>query len=249
MKCLLRNNTPFPFDAVIVAGGCSRRLGFDKLSALLNGKTVLARSFESLRSVPGCEAVVVVCRQERRAEFAALLRQSSDSLVFADAGEERRDSVASGLESLIKRLARGVERLVAIHDAARPLACVEDISAVVTTAAHFGAAACATPLVDTLMRADANGNALVPVPRENIWAMQTPQVFRLGEISAAIAQAHSAGLALTDDVSAMLAAGHSVRLVPSSRWNPKITFESDLELAEALIVKQHACKEDREGGE
>lgn len=225
-----------PFDAVIVAGGSGSRMGFDKLAAPLGGQSVLALSVAAVASTPGCGAVVLVCRPERREEYAALAGPVAGGLLFADAGAERQDSVASGLARLAALPGRDAARLAAIHDAARPLVPAEAILAVVAEAARSGAAALAAPVADTLMRAGADGGALGPVPRENLWAMQTPQVFRLGLVTAALETARASGAAFTDDVSAVLAAGHPVRLVRNSAWNPKITYPPDLELAAALVA-------------
>lgn len=211
-------------------------MGADKLSAPLGGVPVLQLSAAAFLDTPGCARLVVVCQPPRIEEFRALLGPLASRALFAPAGELRQDSTASGLSLLLSLPSSDPGRLVAIHDAARPLVTPALIASVVAEAARHGAAACAVPVADTLMKAGPDAIAIEPVPRDGLWAMQTPQVFRLAQIAAALGAARAAGRVVTDEVSAMLAAGHPVRLVTHSGWNPKITYPPDLTLAEALLA-------------
>ena len=102
-----------------------------------------------------------------------------------------------------------------------------------------GAAACAHPVVDTLKRADAAGFSLPEkVSRDNLWGMETPQIFRLELLLQAYDYVKAHALVVTDEVSAVEAMGVPTRLV-SGGVNLKITLPGDLELAE-LIWKHRA---------
>lgn len=214
--------------AVIVAAGQSRRMGFDKLAAPLGGKPVLRRSVERLMDVPEIQRVVVVCGADR---FDSLLGGDFPKpITRVEGGAERQDSVFAGLESLDDG-----EQIVAVHDGARPLVEPADISSAIAVAAEHGAATLARPATETLKRADASGIVTGGVDREALWFTETPQVFRIGLLKQAYAAVIESGRRVTDEVSAVEALGEPVRIVASTRPNPKITVPADLDLAHALL--------------
>lgn len=216
------------FCAVIVAAGSSRRAGFDKLAAPLAGVPVLRRSVDAFVAA-GAAAVVVVCQPARWAETGLASASFPVPVSRVDGGAERQNSVAAGLAAL-----PAGTRMVAVHDGARPLITPEGIRACLAAAEETGAAACAHPVVDTLKRADAAGLALPEkVSRENLWGMETPQIFRLELLQRAYAHVAEAGLVVTDEVSAVETLGVATRLVQGGA-NLKITLPGDLELAELI---------------
>ena len=216
------------FCAVIVAAGSSRRAGFDKLAAPLAGVPVLRRSVDAFVAA-GCAAVVVVCPEERwravglaEAEFAVPVKR-------VDGGAERQNSVEAGLNALPEGT-----QWVAVHDGARPLITPEGIRACLQAAQTTGAAACAHPIVDTLKRADAQAHSLPErVSRDNLWGMETPQIFDLALLRRAYQDVAQQKLVVTDEVSAMECIGVPTRLVQGG-VNLKITLPGDLELAELI---------------
>ncbi len=216
------------FCAVIVAAGSSRRAGFDKLAAPLAGVPVLRRSVDAFVAA-GCAAVVVVCPEERwravglaEAEFAVPVKR-------VDGGAERQNSVEAGLNALPEGT-----QWVAVHDGARPLITPEGIRACLQAAQITGAAACAHPIVDTLKRADAQAHSLPErVSRDNLWGMETPQIFDLALLRRAYQGVAQQKLVVTDEVSAMECIGVPTRLVQGG-VNLKITLPGDLELAELI---------------
>ena len=221
------------FSAVIVAAGSSRRAGFDKLAAHLDGAPVLRRSVDAF-VVAGAAAVVVVCPESRWVETGLDTASFPVPVSRVDGGAERQDSVAAGLAAL-----PAGTRMVAVHDGARPLITPEGIRACLAAADETGAAACAHPVVDTLKRADSAGFSLPEkVSRDNLWCMETPQIFRLELLLQAYDYVKENELVVTDEVSAVEAMGVPTRLV-SGGVNLKITLPGDLELAE-LIWKHRA---------
>lgn len=221
------------FCAVIVAAGSSRRAGFDKLAAPLAGVPVLRRSVDAFVAA-GAAAVVVVCPQSRWEETGLSTADFPVPVMRVDGGAERQDSVAAGLAAL-----PAGTRMVAVHDGARPLITPQGIAACLQAAEATGAATCAHPVVDTLKRADAAGRALPEkVSRENLWGMETPQIFRLSLLLQAYEHVKAHGLVVTDEVSAVEALGVATQLVQGGA-NLKITLPGDLELAE-LIWKHRA---------
>ena len=216
------------FCAVIVAAGSSRRAGFDKLAALLDGVPVLRRSVDAFVEA-GAAVVVVVCPPSRWEETGLASAAFPIPVLRVDGGAERQDSVAAGLAALPEGT-----QMVAVHDGARPLVTPAGIRSCLEAAEDTGAAACAHPVVDTLKRADARGYSLPePVSREHLWGMETPQIFNLALLQRAYAHVAEQGLVVTDEVSAVESVGVSTRLVQVGA-NLKITLPGDLELAELI---------------
>ena len=148
-----------------------------------------------------------------------------------EGGSERHLSVWNGLR------ATGNEssHYVAIHDAARPLVTPAVISNCFALAKKHGSACCASPIPDTVKRASHELLVTEDVDRQNLWAMQTPQVFS----SALIMQAYASLMArhelVTDEVSAVQKLGKRVALLENEDYNFKITFPRDLPMAEQVI--------------
>ena len=219
------------FCAVIVAAGSSRRAGFDKLTAPLDGVPVLRRSVDAFVAA-GCAAVVVVCPQARWQEVGLADAAFPIPVLRVDGGAERQNSVEAGLNALPEGT-----RYVAVHDGARPLITPQGICDCLAAAQQTGAAACAHPIVDTLKRADADACSLPEkVSRDNLWGMETPQIFDLAMLRRAYACVAEQQLVVTDEVSAVEALGVATRLVQVGP-NLKITLPGDLELAE--LIWQH----------
>lgn len=219
------------FCAVIVAAGSSRRAGFDKLAAPLAGVPVLRRSVDAFVAA-GCAAVVVVCPESRWQEVGLGTAAFPIPVLRVDGGAERQNSVESGLNALPEGT-----RYVAVHDGARPLITPQGIVACLAASQQTGAAACAHPIVDTLKRADATACSLPEkVSRDNLWGMETPQIFDLAMLRRAYACVAEQQLVVTDEVSAVESLGIATRLVQVGP-NLKITLPGDLELAE--LIWQH----------
>ncbi len=219
-------------SAVIVAAGRSQRMGFDKVMAPLAGRPVLLHTLDRFEACAAVSEAVLVVHPERRREILAAVAAAGLRKVRAvvDGGAERHLSVWAGLQAIDARA-----ELVAVHDAARPLVQPSAITAAVLEAARVGAVALAAPVVETLKRADDANRITESVDRRGVWAMQTPQVFRREWLFAAYERVLARGEAVTDEVSAVQAAGHPVTLLGNPGLNPKITFPQDLVLAEHLL--------------
>jgi 2-C-methyl-D-erythritol 4-phosphate cytidylyltransferase len=149
---------------------------------------------------------------------------------LVDGGSERHLSVWNGISQLPEEC-----EIVVVHDAARPLVSSELISRTVAMARECGAVSLAAPIVETIKRGDGEQNVCGSVDRSGLWAMQTPQVFRFDWLRDAYKRIVDSGLSVTDEVSALQEAGHTVRLLQNTDWNIKITFPRDLELAEKMM--------------
>ncbi len=208
-------------------------MGCDKLWADLMGRPVVAHAIEAFERCAGIGEIVIVEPAEGGRDFAGLIEEAGWRKVSAvvRGGAERHLSVAHGLQAV----SGGEERLVAIHDGARPLVRPELIGAALVLAGKTGASCVAVPVSDTLKRASAELRVTESVERANLWAMQTPQIFRLGLIRRAYSAILSSGDPITDEVSAVERMGEPVTLLPHDDWNLKITFPRDLELAGHLL--------------
>jgi 2-C-methyl-D-erythritol 4-phosphate cytidylyltransferase len=222
-------------SAIIVAAGSSQRMGFDKLFALLNDKPVVAHTLAAFESAECVDEIIVVGKSDRVGELEELVRQSGFRKVakVIAGGELRQDSVRRGLE----RIGSSAE-YVAVHDAARPLITPGKIALVFNAAREYGAAALAEPVTDTLKRADEKGLVTGGVPREGLFAMQTPQIFARDLLRAAYQTVVEKKLTVTDEVSAVEHHGGKVVLVPNDDWNVKITYPRDLLLAQSALSRR-----------
>lgn len=202
-------------------------MGFDKTFALLAGKPVIAHSLGAFTAAECIGEIILV----GRAESLGALRDLAGSHRVVEGGEHRQDSVAAGLRALPANC-----EYVAVHDAARPLIEPAQIREVYEAAQAHGGAALVAPVTDTLKRADAERFAVESVERTGVYAMQTPQIFRRDWLDEAYAEVAREGLTITDEVSALQRAGRRVFLVENTRPNLKITYASDLALAEFFLA-------------
>ncbi|MBR00441.1 MAG: 2-C-methyl-D-erythritol 4-phosphate cytidylyltransferase [Verrucomicrobiales bacterium] len=205
--------------AIIVASGSSRRMGFDKLAALIDGNPILWHSVRAFSSNSSITQVVVVTPPERFEWLSDL----GEKLHRVDGGKERSDSVNAGLAALNSDITH-----VAIHDGARPLVSPQSITATFEAAQKTGAAALARRVTETLKRSSPEGVTIESVSREDLWIMETPQIFSRVLIKQAYQQVASGDAQITDEVSALQLLGQGTTLVENIYPNPKITVQADL---------------------
>lgn len=207
-------------------------MGFNKLTADLNGLSVLARTLQAFDNSTHIAELVLVCSDSELAARVSEEAGLTKNLVRVDGGAERYLSVSNGLEKV-----SGASSVIAVHDGARPLIQVEQIDRCILAAEEFGAAASARPITETVKRADDKLKVTEAVERENLWAMETPQAFQRDLLINAYRQVIAEQRLVTDEVSALETIGVSTTLVPNAAPNPKITFKEDLRLAASLLVK------------
>ena len=171
-------------------------------------------------------------RDGRQSAFAQLAAQYhfAKPFRFAPGGKERQDSVWNGLEDLSPR-----SEIVAIQDAARPCTSLALIEATIAAARQTGAAVAAQPVSDTIKHSDDGAFVTRHLDRSRLWAVQTPQTFRVEVIRRALAAARASGLQITDDTAACEMIGQAVKLVFLPAPNPKVTVPDDVPYVEMLI--------------
>jgi len=218
--------------AIIAAAGESRRMGgIDKVFALLAGKPVLAWVIDTFHRCDAVDQIVVVVNEISLEQCRKLVAGESWPKVtdICAGGRRRQDSVLAGLNKLSRC------DWVIVHDGARPLVTEDLIHRGLAEARGTGAAVAAVPVTDTIKLAEDDRLVRQTLPRQNLWAVQTPQVFRFDIIDEAYRRV--AGEA-TDDASLVEQLGHQVRLYPGSYDNIKVTTPGDLALAEVLWQKR-----------
>ncbi len=217
--------------AIIVAAGSSQRMGgVDKLWAKLGGKPVLARVIDVFQRCASIDQIVVVLSQPNLEPGQRLVAEQGWSKVtdVCPGGRRRQDSVVAGLSRLSHC------SWVVIHDGARPLVTADLINHGLEAATETGAAVAAVPVTDTIKVAGDDQFVQGTPPRRNLWAVQTPQVFRFDIIAEAYRQTK---YEVTDDARLVEQLGYRVKLYMGSYDNIKVTTPDDLALAEVLWRK------------
>jgi 2-C-methyl-D-erythritol 4-phosphate cytidylyltransferase len=209
----------YKFAVILPAGGSSARFGSDKLSADLNGKSVLERTIEAFVNRDDVAQIILAGRS---------INPSNPKVKSVSGGECRAATVLNGLHAVDPSI-----EWVAIHDAARPLISQELIDRVLEAALEFGAAGPALPVNLTIRRAigPLPAKAQATVDRGSLWAMQTPQAGRRSILLEAFDKCLIPLEEITDDLQLIEMLGLPVQLVPGEQRNIKLTNPLDLMMA------------------
>jgi 2-C-methyl-D-erythritol 4-phosphate cytidylyltransferase / 2-C-methyl-D-erythritol 2,4-cyclodiphosphate synthase len=234
IMAMAEQNRKITAAAVIAAGGTGTRMqsGVPKQFLEISGKPVLLRTVESIASLEEVTRIVVALPPEHIAEAEAMLRQigARMDILCVAGGPNRQESVRCG----VARVDANPD-VIMVHDAVRP-ACDRGLMLRVLRAAwEKGAAIPGLPATETIQRVSRRGRVLATPPREELYAIQTPQAFHSGILRSALDKAHTAGFLGTDESSVVRWAGHPVFVVPGSPDNIKITRPLDLEIAGRLL--------------
>ena len=218
-------------SAIIVAAGSSRRMGFNKLMAPLCGEPVLRRTLGVFQKCAAIDEIIVVTSDALRMEIDVWRSSGFEKITKIIAGgAERHLSVHAGLQALNPAC-----NIVAVHDGARPLISVNQITRCIEAARTQSAVACARPMTETLKRCDGDGRITDSIDRANAWIMETPQVFKRELLVRAYDAVIRDSLLVTDEVSAVQHLGAPVFVVENTEPNPKITFPADILLAQRFV--------------
>ena len=214
--------------AVIVAAGSGQRFGDEsKVLVPVAGKPMIIYSLELFASVETVKRIVVVAGPHSMERVSKVVAASGQAMVeVCLGGATRRESVQRGFERMPNDL-----DLVAIHDAARPLATTEMVLSLIEAAATSGAAVPVLPVSDTIYQLGDAGEVDEIVDRSRLRAAQTPQVARREWL----AEALGSDEAFTDEGSALVGCGYDVTTVAGHAENIKITWPEDVRLAEVIL--------------
>lgn len=236
---------PEPADAIVVAAGASRRMaGTDKLGHVVAGRPLLAWSIDAVADVPAVERIILVTAPGRRATLAGAEWLSPRVTEVVDGGARRHESVAAGLAAL-ERLDHDRaspagtrapdDRVVLVHDGARPLASRALVESVLAAARGGGAAIPVLPVAETVKRV-AGDRVVETLDRSMLATAQTPQGVRRSLLREAFARFPPDGPETWTDEAALLEACRIVvHAIPGDPANLKVTLPGDLATVEAAL--------------
>ncbi len=212
--------------ALIVAAGSGQRLGAQQPKAFveLAGRPLVQWSIDALRQLEEVRRIVVALPPGV---------QAPAGVIGVQGGATRSDSVRLALE------AAGEGDPVLVHDAARPLlsaALAHEVIAALRADGRADAAIAAVPVTDTIKRLGADGAVIETLERSELWAVQTPQVFRRAALARVLAEPPEQLARATDDAWLIERAGGRVVVVAASDENLKVTTPLDLRVAELLLT-------------
>ncbi len=216
--------------AVIVAGGQGVRMGADRPKQFLEigGKPILRHTIERFKAFDPKVDIILVLPEAQKGWWRDYCRQSGflDRYTMVAGGITRFHSVQNALQYVTG------DGVVAVHDGVRPLLSDSLLQRLYEAAEDHPAVIPAIPVVESVRRVD--GETSVPVSRDGLVLVQTPQLFDARFLKEAYRQPFSP--AFTDDASVYEAAGGKVHIVPGDRINLKITTPDDMDYAAALLA-------------
>jgi 2-C-methyl-D-erythritol 4-phosphate cytidylyltransferase len=231
MPLAIRPSKTARLYALVPCAGVGKRSGATgpKQYTLLAGRAMVMHTLDALAGVRRLAATLVVLSPDDR-EFDRHA-VGFEGWAARCGGTTRAQTVANGLGELLARDAQP-DDWVLVHDAARCLVRAGWIDALIDACLDDAVGGLlALPVADTL-KAERAGRVAATIDRASTWQAQTPQMFRIGLLREALAQA---GAGVTDEASAIEALGHAPLLVPGALENFKVTYPADFELAARLL--------------
>jgi len=227
------------YHAIVPAAGSGSRFGAElpKQYLPLCGRPMIHHALLTLAQHPKIDRIWVVLSPDDAywKKFDWHVLGAKVDTVYCG-GATRADSVLNGLSAAETSLAD--DDWVLVHDAARPCLTGRLIGDLIDCLANDPVGGLlATPVADTLKRADAEGRCLHTEPRDGLWQAQTPQMFRAALLHRALVAA-AGDPGITDEASAIEKLGLRPRLVPSDTHNFKVTYPADFRLAERLLMER-----------
>ena len=221
--------------AIVPAAGASRRMGGRigrKPFVRLNGRPLLLYTLRALQDSPSIRWITLVVRAQELNEARRIIKRHGITKALAPCvgGSSRAESVAKGFAALPREAA-----WVLVHDGARPCVSRELIRRAVQLGRRYGAVACGLPASLTIKAVDARAQVRLTLDRDQLWFVQTPQVFRRDWFAQALGQVDHRLNGFSDDAALLESAGFQIRMIPGDPLNLKVTTREDLVLAEAIL--------------
>ena len=229
----MRQESKKNYSAIILAAGSGSRMAANqnKIFLKLGDKAIFEYSLDLFLSDPDCQSILLVGKPEEKAYFSRFL---SETVLFVPGGAERQDSVRHALALV-------TSGNVMIHDGARPFVTMSQLNLL----KGQENAILAVPVKDTIKQVAQNHQIHQTVPRDALWAAQTPQFFETALIKKMHDTAKLENFLGTDDASLVEAyATDAVAIVSGSYENIKITTPEDLIFGEAILthrMRQESC--------
>lgn len=238
-----QNNTR-PVTVIIAAAGSGERMGgISKPLMKICGRHMILYSLDMFMSCDFVERVIISAKREEMLLIRELAGRENymKEILVTEGGKSRQESVTKAFAAGFK--GKKKTKFVAVHDAARPLITKEEFTRAFHAAEMYGNAVCAARAKDTFKITDKNNLVTGTVERENLWHIQTPQIFDADMFHTAEALARKTGLEETDESGLVTSAGFLVKLVECGHDNIKITYPEDVLIAEAIIEKRRIADE------
>lgn len=224
-------NNKFCSAILLAAGSGSRmKMNVKKQFYKINDKPVFVHSLEKFDKIPEIDEIVVVFSESDFAKMSSIDYGVSKKITFVKGGERRQDSSYNGVINTSDKC-----EIVLIHDSARPLVKTEDIKKVIADGEKFKAATLAVKSKDTVKIADENGFFTESPNRDNVYIIQTPQVFSKKELLKAFDKINETGESFTDETTLIESVGIRAKATIGSYDNIKITTPEDLDVVKLNI--------------
>lgn len=216
-------------SCILLAAGAGKRMQSkaNKMFLQLGPYSVLQWNLIHMSEGSGIDEIIIVVaageEEQVKAQYETVKTRASQPVKIVLGGKERQDSVMRGTEAVAE-----TAQIILVHDGARPMAKGALFKAVSEKALEVGAAVAAVPSVDTIKQVSPEGLVEATLPRQTLYAVQTPQGFRRDVLLGAQAYAKDTGFLGTDDTSLVEHWGKPVAIVPSEYSNFKITTPEDI---------------------
>lgn len=227
--------------AIVPAAGAGQRFGgrISKPFAPLGETPLLAHVLRVLQASSAIRWIVLAVRADDESRVADLVKRHriTKALTPCRGGRSRAESVARAFAAVPR-----AARWVLVHDGARPCVSRQLIEQAVRSGRRFGAVACGLPASLTVKAVDDHGAVRLTLDRDQLWFVQTPQVFRRDWFAQALEHANHGLEQFPDDAAIVESAGFAVRMIPGDPLNIKVTTREDLMLAEAILSRRDRGK-------
>lgn len=220
------------YQVILPAAGQGKRMGAGKNKLLieLQHTPVLIHTLRVFDGDDCCSELFLSVSSDDQEEMVNLIKENGiqKKITFVTGGAERQHSVYNAVKKI------NGDGIVLVHDAARPFIQKTLIKQLVESAEYNGASVVAVPVKDTIKKVK-NGMVIETVERSSLWAVQTPQAFRVSLLLKAHQIAEKAGFLGTDDASLVEYIGEKVAIVEGDYNNIKLTTPEDLYFANAIM--------------
>lgn len=220
---------------LIAAGGTGSRMGeqLPKQFLLLDGKPVLMHTLFQFNKAKTPAELIVILSDEMKEYWKSLCVTYNFSIphTLVSSGDSRFQSVKNGLDFIRNSFAENAIGLISIHDGARPIIETRLIDLSFEASKKHGNAVCATQSTNSIRIG--NRDASAAMDRDEVWIIQTPQVFKSEIIFEAYVQDEDP--LFTDDASVVEKMGNTIYLIEGDRKNIKITYKEDLAIAQLYL--------------
>lgn len=230
------------YEVIIPAAGQGKRMKAErnKLWIELEGEPIISHTLRQFGDDKSCRRILLVVNPSEEQDFKALIEELllPVPIELIRGGSERQYSVKNAVDSLT-----GEVEIVLVHDGARPFITRSLIEELTKDAGRHGASVLAVPVKDTIKKAE--GSFITKtIERSSLWAIQTPQAFRVSILKRAHRKAEEDGFLGTDDASLVERISLPVAVTEGNYDNIKITTPEDLYFAKAILEKSKGVQHD-----